>query len=74
MIYTEVNTVEENRERQNIFTTQHEQVEEIYKKAKKCQDDKFYDKAFELYKKAANLGSLDAVAGLGWCYLNVSAK
>ena len=47
-----------------------EQVDEIYNKAQKLYEDEKFEKAFELYQKAAEMGSMDAIAGLGWCYFN----
>ena len=58
------------QESQNKLEKEKEQADEIYLKAKKWQDDGNYKKAFELYQKAADMGSMDAVAGLGWCYYN----
>ena len=43
---------------------------EIYQKAKQWQEVGNYQKAFELYNKAADMGNLDARAELGRCYLN----
>ena len=58
------------QESQNKLEKEKEQADEIYLKAQKWQDDGNYKKAFELYQKAADMGSMDAVAGLGWCYYN----
>lgn len=38
-----------------------EQADAIYQKAKKFADDELYDKAFELYQKAADMGSIGAI-------------
>ncbi len=56
------------QEKENKKEEEKEQADAIYKKAKKYQDDELYDKAFELYQQAADMGSMEAVAGLGWCY------
>lgn len=46
-----------------------EQAEEILKKAEEYYEDENYEQAFELYQRAADMGSMDAVARLGLCYL-----
>lgn len=57
-------------EEQNKKEEEKEHADVIYQKAKDYEDDELYDKAFELYQKAEDMGSLDAMAGLGLCYLN----
>lgn len=46
-----------------------EQAEDIFKKAEEYYDDEKYEQAFELYQQAADMGSMDAVARVGRCYL-----
>ncbi len=47
-----------------------EEAEDIFKKAEEYKEDEKFKKAFELYQKAADMGSMNAVARVGWCYLN----
>lgn len=56
------------QEEQNKKEEEKEEADAIYKKAKKYEDDELYDKAFKLYQQAADMGNIDAVAGLGLCY------
>ena len=57
------------QEKQNKQEVEKEQADTIYQKAKKYADDELFEKAVELYQKAADMGSIDAMGSLGWCYL-----
>ena len=44
-------------------------AQSIYKEALKCEKAKEFKKALELYQQAADKGSFEAMAGLGWCHI-----